>query len=373
VDLAKKRGFRRVFNAPPDIGGRYSALATFGLVPAALIGLDIHQFLDRAWIMSENCAFCVPSEEASGLVLGAALGELALQGRDKITFFTSSSIQSLPVWIEQLIAESTGKNGTGIIPIVNEPVSASIDYGNDRVFVYLQTETDRSQYDETSNILEKMGYPIIRVTLKDPLNVSQEIFYWEIAVAAAGAVLGIHPFNQPNVQMAKDLAREMMEKTQKGTIIDSSVQTVGMDEPQIVQEALKQWMAQVRDNDYIGIQAYIAPTPEITEILQAMRSAFVSQLKVATTSGYGPRFLHSTGQLHKGGPNSGLFLQFIDESPQDIPVPETTFTFGKLIQAQALGDYQALSQLGRRIIRINLKTDVRGNLLSLIKIIKKIQ
>ncbi|MCW4041907.1 MAG: bifunctional transaldolase/phosoglucose isomerase [Candidatus Bathyarchaeota archaeon] len=371
VDLAKKRGFRRVFNAPPDIGGRYSALATFGLVPAALIGLDIHQFLDRAWIMSENCAFCVPSEEASGLVLGAALGELALQGRDKITFFTSSSIQSLPVWIEQLIAESTGKNGTGIIPIVNEPVSASIDYGNDRVFVYLQTETDRSQYDETSNILEKMGYPIIRVTLKDPLNVSQEIFYWEIAVAAAGAVLGIHPFNQPNVQMAKDLAREMMEKTQKGTIIDSSVQTVGMDEPQIVQEALKQWMAQVRDNDYIGIQAYIAPTPEITEILQAMRSAFVSQLKVATTSGYGPRFLHSTGQLHKGGPNSGLFLQFIDESPQDIQVPETTFTFGKLIQAQALGDYQALSQLGRRIIRINLKTDVRGNLLSLIKMIKK--
>lgn len=371
VDLAKKRGFRRVFNAPSDIGGRYSALATFGLVPAALIGLDIHQFLDRALIMSENCAFNVPSEEASGLVLGAALGELALQGRDKITFFTSTSIQSLPVWIEQLIAESTGKNGKGVIPIVNEPVSASTDYGNDRVFVHLQTENDRSQYEETINTLEEMGYPVIRVTLTDPLNVSQEIFYWEIAIAAAGAVLGIHPFNQPNVQMAKDLAREMMEKTQKGTIIDSTVQTVGMDKPQIVQEALKKWMAQVRDNDYIGIQAYIAPTPEITEILQTMRSAFVSQLKVATTSGYGPRFLHSTGQLHKGGPNSGLFIQFIDDLRQDIPVPETTFTFGKLIQAQALGDYQALSQLGRRIIRINLKTDVRGNLLSLIKMIKK--
>ncbi len=370
VDLANERGFRRIFTAPPDIGGRYSALSTFGLVPAALIGLDIHQFLDRAWIMSENCAFCVPSDEASGLILGAALGELALHGRDKITFFTAPSIQSLPVWIEQLIAESTGKDGKGIIPIINEPISASTDYGNDRIFVLLQTEKDRSQYEETINILEEMGHPVIRGTLTDLLNVSQEIFYWEIAVAAAGAVLGIHPFNQPNVQMAKDLARKMMEKAQQGTIIDTAVQTVAMDEPQIVKEALEKWMAQVRDDDYIGIQAYIAPTPEITEILQAIRSEFVTQLKVATTSGYGPRFLHSTGQLHKGGPNSGLFLQFVDEPPHDIPVPETTFTFGKLIQAQALGDYQALTQLGRRVIRINVKTDVRRNLLSFIKLMK---
>jgi transaldolase/glucose-6-phosphate isomerase len=371
VDLAKKRGFRRIFTAPPDIGGRYSALSVFGLVPAALIGLDIHKFLDRAWIMSENCAFCVPSEQASGLILGAGLGELARHGRDKITFFTSSSIQSLPIWIEQLIAESTGKNGRGIIPIVNEPISTSTDYGTDRVFVHLQTEQDRSPYEESINNLEEMGHPVIRITLTDLLNISQEIFYWEIAVAAAGAVLGIHPFNQPNVQMAKDLAREIMEKAQRGTIIDSAAQTISMDEPQIVQEALKQWMAQVRANDYIGIQAYVAPTPEITEILQTIRSVFVSQLRVATTSGYGPRFLHSTGQLHKGGPNSGLFLQFIDEPTQDIPVPETTFSFGKLIQAQALGDYQALSQLGRRVIRINLKTDVRGNLLTFIKMIKK--
>jgi transaldolase/glucose-6-phosphate isomerase len=371
VDLAKKRGFRRIFNAPPDIGGRYSALSTFGLVPAALIGLDIHQFLDRAWIMSENCAFCVASEDASSLILGAALGELALQGRDKVTFFTSSSIQSLPVWIEQLIAESTGKNGLGIIPIINEPISASTNYCDDRVFVHLQTENDRSQYTETINTLETMEHPIIRVTLTDPLNVSQEIFYWEIAVAAAGAVLGIHPFNQPNVQIAKNLAREMMEKAQQGTIIDTAVQTFAMDEPQIVQEALKQWLAQVHDYDYIGIQAYIAPMPEITEILQTLRSEFVTQLRVATTSGYGPRFLHSTGQLHKGGPNSGLFLQFIDEPRHDVPVPETTFTFGKLIQAQALGDYQALTQLGRRVLRINLQTDVRRNLLSFIELMKR--
>jgi transaldolase/glucose-6-phosphate isomerase len=371
VDLAKKRGFRRIFNAPPDIGGRYSALSTFGLVPAALIGLDIHQFLDRAWIMSENCAFCVASEDASSLILGAALGELALQGRDKVTFFTSSSIQSLPVWIEQLIAESTGKNGLGIIPIINEPISASTNYCDDRVFVHLQTENDRSQYTETINTLETMEHPIIRVTLTDPLNVSQEIFYWEIAVAAAGAVLGIHPFNQPNVQIAKNLAREMMEKAQQGTIIDTAVQTFAMDEPQIVQEALKQWLAQVHGYDYIGIQAYIAPMPEITEILQTLRSEFVTQLRVATTSGYGPRFLHSTGQLHKGGPNSGLFLQFIDEPRHDVPVPETTFTFGKLIQAQALGDYQALTQLGRRVLRINLQTDVRRNLLSFIELMKR--
>ena len=373
MELAKQRGFRRIFTAPSDIGGRYSALSAFGLVPAALIGLDIHQFLDRAWIISRNCAFCAPSEKASGLILGAALGELYLQRRDKITFFTSPMIQSLPVWIEQLIAESTGKNGKGIIPIVNEPISTSTDYGTDRVFVYLRTEKDRSQYEEIINTLEEIGHPVIRITLPDPLNVSQEIFYWEIGVATAGAVLGIHPFNQPNVQMAKDLARELMDKVQKGAVIDTEVKTVSIDEPQIVQETLKQLMAQVRDNDYIGIQAYIAPTPEITEILQAIQSKFVTWLKVATTSGYGPRFLHSTGQLHKGGPNSGLFLQFIDEPPHDISVPETSFTFGKLIQAQALGDYQALTQLNRRIIRINLKTDVESNLLSLMRMIKKIE
>lgn len=373
VELAKQRGFRRIFTAPPDIGGRYSALSTFGLVPAALIGLDIHEFLDRAGIMSENCAVCVSSEKASGLILGATLGELYLQGRDKITFFTSPTIQCLPVWIEQLIAESTGKNGKGIIPIVNEPESASTDYDTDRVFVYLRIEKDRSQYEELISTLEEIGHPVIRITLLDHLNISQEIFYWEIGIATAGAVLGIHPFNQPNVQMAKDLARDMMEKVHKDAIIDTEVKTVSMDERQIVQEALKQWIAQVRGNDYIGIQAYIAPTPGITEILQAIRSEFVTRLRVATTLGYGPRFLHSTGQLHKGGPNSGLFLQFIDEPPQDISVPETSFTFGKLIQAQALGDYQALTQLGRRIIRINLKTNVERNLLVLMKMIKKIR
>jgi transaldolase/glucose-6-phosphate isomerase len=280
-------------------------------------------------------------------------------------------IQSLPIWIEQLIAESTGKNGKGIIPIVNEPISSSTDYGTDRVFIYLRTEKDQNQYEEIINTLAEIGHPVIRITLPDSLNVSQEIFYWEIGVATAGAVLGIHPFNQPNVQMAKDLARELMDKVQKGAEIDTEVKTVSMDEPQIVQETLKQWMAQVGDNEYIGIQAYIAPTPEITEILQAIRSKFVTWLKVATTSGYGPRFLHSTGQLHKGGPNSGLFLQFIDEPPQDLSVPETSFTFGKLIQAQALGDYQALTQLSRRIIRINLKTDVENNLMSLMRMIKK--
>jgi transaldolase/glucose-6-phosphate isomerase len=371
VNLAKKRGFRRIFNAPPDIGGRYSALSTFGLVPAALIGLDIHRFLDRAWIMSENCAFCVAHEEASGIVLGAALGELALRGRDKVTFFTSSSIQSLPVWIEQLIAESTGKNGKGIIPVIGEPMSASRNYGNDRVFVYLQTEKDRNQDENDIKTLETIGHPIIRVTLTDSLNVSQEIFYWEIAVAAAGAVLGIHPFNQPNVQMAKDLAREMMEKAQQGSTLDTAVKTVTMDEPQNVREALQHGLAQVQKNDYISIQAYIAPTPEISEILQTLRSRLVAQLKVATTFGYGPRFLHSTGQLHKGGPNSGLFLQFIDEPLHDVHVPETTFTFGKLIQAQALGDYQALTQLGRRVIRINLKSGVRSNLISFVKLMNQ--
>jgi transaldolase/glucose-6-phosphate isomerase len=270
-----------------------------------------------------------------------------------------------------LIAESTGKNGKGIIPIINEPVSASINYGNDRVFVYLQTEKDRNQYEDAIKTLKAFGHPIICITLTEPLYVSQEILHWEIAVAAAGAILGIHPFNQPNVQMAKDLAREMMKKAETGSIIENTVKTVAMSEPQNVLEEVTHWLAQVQKNDYIGIQAYIFPTPEISEILQKLRSELVTQLKVATTSGYGPRFLHSTGQLHKGGPNSGLFLQLIDEPTNDVQVPETTFTFGKLIRAQALGDYQALTQLDRRVIRINLKSDVRSNLMALVKLISQ--
>jgi transaldolase/glucose-6-phosphate isomerase len=369
--LAQKRGFRKIFLAPPDVGGRYSALTVFGLLPAALIGMDVHEFLDRAWIMSENCAFCVSSHHASGLILAAALGELAKMGRDKVTFLTSPSIRRFPVWLEQLIAESLGKDGKGIVPIVNEPMTSPKNYGADRFFIYFSTETnDKAELKELVETLEAAGHPVIRINLIDKINISQEIFCWEMGVAAAGAILEIHPFNQPNVQMAKDLAKKMMDKAEKGILSEEDVETVSAEDPEALAKALKSWLSQAKEGDYVAIQAYLAPTPDTTEALQKIRLELLNRLRLATTLGYGPRFLHSTGQLHKGGPNNGLFLQLIDEPIEDLEVPETNYTFGTLIQAQALGDYQALKRLGRRVLRINLKRDVAGNLSRLAKLLR---
>lgn len=358
--LAYQSGFRHIFPATPDVGGRYSALTVFGLLPAALIGLDVHKFLDRSLIMSENCAFCVSSREATGLVLAAALGELATLGRDKITFLTSPSIRYFPVWLEQLIAESTGKEGKGIIPIVDEPIASPDVYGDDRVFVYFFCETDKDEpLRELADRLEAKGHPTVRINMTEKMNISQEIFYWEVAVAAAGAVLGIHPFNQPNVQMAKDLAKKMMDQ---GAFSQKGVETVSGGDRKTLVTALKSWLSQARAGDYIAIQAYLPPTPDTTSILQRVRRELLTRFRLATTLGYGPRFLHSTGQLHKGGQNTGLFLQLIDEPSEDLRVPETNYTFNTLIQAQALGDYLALKQLGRRVLRINLQRDVATGL-----------
>jgi transaldolase/glucose-6-phosphate isomerase len=225
--------------------------------------------------------------------------------------------------------------------------------------------------EEQARGLEAAGHPIVRINLKDKLNVSQEIFGWEMAVAAAGAVLGIHPFNQPNVQLAKDLARKMMEKAEKGVLDAEDVEEVTLVDPEVLTKALKSWMGKTREGDYIAIQAYLSPTPETTKTLQKIRRELLNRLRIATTIGYGPRFLHSTGQLHKGGPNTGLFLQLVDETAEDLAVPETNYTFGTLIKAQALGDYRALKQLGRRILRINLEKDVAGGLVRLLNLTRK--
>jgi transaldolase/glucose-6-phosphate isomerase len=214
--MAKKRNFRKIFHAPPDVGGRYSALTVFGLLPAALIGVDVHRLLDEAWNMSKNCAFCVPADKASCSRLGAALGELAGEGRDKITFMTSPSINSFPVWLEQLIAESTGKDGKGIIPIVDEPLTNLSNYDEDRFFVFILNRSDGFEPRELMSKLQASGHPLILVDLSEKVNISQEIFCWEMAVASAGTVLDINPFNQPDVQGAKDLAKEFMEKAKNG-------------------------------------------------------------------------------------------------------------------------------------------------------------
>jgi len=372
IKLAEERGFRRAFQATPDVGGRYSALTAFGLLPASLIGMDVHQFIDRAWTMSESCAFCVSSNEATGLIIGSALGELTNIRKDKVTFLTSSSIGSFSDWVEQLIAESTGKDGKGIIPIVNEPITSPDNYGEDRFFVhFFSKEDNEADLDGLVEALERKGHPIISINLTDKLNLSQEIFSWELAIAATGSIIGIHPFNQPNVQMAKDLAKKMMEKTEKGIKDNEGVETISIEDKETLSKAIKEWINQAKKGDYIAIQAYLPRTVKTNKALQKIRNEFLNRYKLATTLGYGPRFLHSTGQLHKGGPNTGLFIQLIDELEEDLAVPETSYTFGTLIKAQALGDYKALRQLNRRILRINLKRDIIDGLSSLNELIKE--
>src|SRR5579884_1955445 len=352
--MAEQRGFRQVFPAPPEVGGRYSALTAFGLVPAALIGVDVARVLEQAMTMSESAAFCVDEKASPPLQLGAALGELALGGRDKVTFFASPSFSAFPVWVEQLIAESTGKIGKGILPVADEPPAAPNVYGSDRVFVYLQVDGDSdSATEQAVGKLQGAGHPVVRIQAKDTSDIGQEFFRWELAVAAAGSVLGINPFDQPDVQLAKELAKKVMSgpQAQAGS---ADTETASVEKAREFCGTLTTLLNQVAPGNYIALQAYLQPTAETEKMLQEIRLRLRDHKKVATTLGFGPRFLHSTGQLHKGGPNTGVFLQFVDEPKNDVAVPETNYTFGQLIRAQALGDYQALRQRGRRVLRINL-------------------
>ncbi len=357
-DLARERGFRAVFSAPPDVGGRYSALTFFGMVPAALIGMDAHRFLDRAWTLSEGCAFCVPASANSSLILGAALGELARAGQDKVTFLVPPALRGFPAWLEQLIAESTGKDDTGILPVADEPPGDPDEYGSDRVFVAFLLDGDDAGEPGEGFLdgLAAQGHPVIRVSLEDRYDLAREIFRWEMGVAAAGAVLDIHPFNQPDVELAKRLAREAMAERDGGSG-GGAPESFAADGSEETSRALQELLGEAREGDYVAIQAYIAPTSEAESRLQTIRKALRDRLRLATTHGFGPRYLHSTGQLHKGGPNTGLFVQLVDQPSEDLPVPETDYTFADLIQAQARGDYQALRQRGRRVIRLDLGRD----------------
>ncbi len=362
--LAGERGFLRTFEAPPDVGGRYSALTVFGLVPAALIGVDVHRLLDRARHMAETSGPHVPCSESPALALGAALGELALAGRDKVTFFASPSLEALPSWIEQLIAESTGKNGKGIVPVVDESPAAPGEYGKDRVFVGLQLSADRALELETLlDALEAAGQPVVRLRLDEAADVGREFFRWEVAVAAVGAVLGINPFDQPDVQLAKELAQQAMhDQGGSGRRGLKGSPEVRLERPQELVQAVRPWLAEVRPNDYVALHVYLASTQASSAALREIRRTLGESLHVATTAGYGPRFLHSTGQLHKGGPNSGVFLQIVDDPGHDLPVPETSYTFGTLIRAQAAGDLEALRQRGRRILSVSVGRDAANGL-----------
>jgi len=338
--LASERRFRRAFLNPPDIGGRYSALSFFGLVPAALIGVDVETLLHRAHRMAEACAACVPPLESPGAWLGAILGESALAGRDKATFVLSPGIASFGLWVEQLIAESTGKEGKGILPVADEPLGPLDVYRGDRVFVsmVLAGEADGG-VDARLAALEDAGHPVVHLRLDDRYDLGQEFFRWEFATAVAGAVLRINPFDQPNVAESKANTKAVLAKGSAPSPPASAVE-------------LERFLAGIEPGDYLAIMAYLPPTPENDRRLAAIRLRLRDRLKVATTLGYGPRFLHSTGQLHKGGRPVGHFLQITDRMKEDLPVPGESFTFGQLEAAQAEGDLMALRARGLPAIRI---------------------
>ena len=360
--LAHDAGFRAVFLAVPTVGGRYSALTMFGLVPAAVIGLDVGALLDRAWTMAVACAPTVPVEENPGLSLGAAVGTLATRGKDKLTFYAGGSLAPFPVWTEQLVAESTGKIGKGIVPVVDEPRVAMEHYAGDRLFVEIQEagQIDGALATHIAH-LESAGFPVVRIRLPDRLAIGEEFFRWEVAVAMAGAVVGIDPYDQPDVELAKDLARQAMAKP-TAAAATSTVTTVPAADAVALGAAVRAWVASAHPGDYVGIQAYVAPTDAASTALGALRLQLLERLGLATTLGFGPRFLHSTGQLHKGGPNTGLFLQLVDTPREDLAVPGAEFTFGELIRAQSLGDYRALLQKQRRVLRVDLGSDVVGGI-----------
>jgi len=343
--LAEEAGFRRVFLNPADIGGRYSILSYFGLVPAALIGIDIAMLLGQADSIRKKCNVPTPASENPGAWLGAVIGTLALRGRDKLTLVTSPAISSFGLWVEQLIAESIGKEGKGIIPIVGEPLVDAAHYGDDRLFICLRLEDDDNYtIDAALDSIKSSGQPVVTIDLRDRFDLGAEFFRWEFAAAVAGAILSINPFDQPNVQAAKDATERLLRKYIASGLLPEVEAT----------DSIAGLLAEVENGKYFAIMAYVRQTPEVDMVFSELRQKIIERYGIATTLGYGPRYLHSTGQLHKGGPNKGLFLQVTAGPDRDVPIPGKPYTFGVVANAQALGDLQALQQLRRRVARIHL-------------------
>ena len=335
--LAGEKGFRHVFQNPPDLGGRYSALSLFGLVPAALIGADLEDLLFSAEEMGDGCK-AVPAFENPGAWLGAVIGEAAVAGRDKLTFVLPASVASFGDWVEQLVAESTGKEGKGIVPVAGEDLGPPGAYGDDRLFVSLGDYPGLAP-------LHAAGHPVVTLEFGGPKTLGAEILRFEFATAVACHILGINAFDQPNVEQAKQATRKILDGLKGGATLEEPDRGDALG----LLEGVAPW-------EYIAIQAYIDRTPEIEAALQHDRLSLRDGHRVATTVGFGPRFLHSTGQLHKGGPNSGVFFQVTDtEREIDLPIPGKPFTFGTLIDAQALGDLQALRARGRRVARVSFE------------------
>jgi len=388
--VAEGDRFLHIFFGRPSIGGRYSALSNFGMVPAGVMGLDTKKFLDRAAEMVRACQAGANVEENPGVVLGIILGTAAKAGRDKVTIITSPGISDLGAWLEQLSAESTGKIGEGIIPVAGEHLGVPDVYGNDRVFAYvrLENEADADQEAKVS-ALEKAGQPVVRITMPDSYDLGAEFFRWEIATAVAGSIIGINAFNQPDVEASKVATRALTseyEKTgslpaEKPILEDSGIKLF-TDEKNAAELAkaagdksvagyLKAHLSRIHAGDYFAVLGYIQMNAEHEKALQTLRHAVRDKKRVATCLGFGPRFLHSTGQAYKGGPNSGVFLQITCDDAVELPVPGQKYTFGIVKAAQARGDFQVLAERGRRALRVHLGKDLKSGLAALQAAVQK--
>ena len=346
--LAKDHDFRWIFQNPPDIGGRYSALSYFGLVPGALIGVNIEELLQRAMEMAAASADTVPAETNPGVWLGAVMGELAVRGRNKLTLIASPKVATFGFWVEQLIAESTGKQGKGIVPIEGEPLGRPPVYGKDRFFVYIRMDSDAPS--RAVAALEKAGQPVVTLTLRDKLDLGGEFLRWEIATAVAGSILGIDPFDQPNVQESKDNTKRVLAQYKRKGKLPPAESTPAAR----ARSGVKGLIARAKPGAYFAIMAYTTRTATSEAAISAIRTAVRDSTDIATTAGYGPRFLHSTGQLHKGGPKTGLFLQIVQQDSSDVPIPGQPFSFSILKQAQSLGDLRSLSSRKLPVVRVTL-------------------
>lgn len=382
--LAESNGFRKVFLGRPEIGGRFSALSPFGMVPAALMGIDLEAFLKQAEEMVNLCHN--RPQENPGLVLGVILGLLAKEGKDKVTLITAPQIWDFGAWLEQLIAESTGKEGVGIVPVDQEEITDPHFYGSDRVFVQVRLKSEsQALQDEKVAALIKQGHPVVVIDLPNVMALGAEFFRWEIATAVAGAVLGIHPFNQPNVQESKDFTAQLTTAYEKDGALpteapkleDQGISVFADEEnaPTVVagdfDATLKKHFARIKKGDYVAICAYLDMREEFVKDLTRLRHLIRDRFRVATTLGFGPRFLHSTGQLHKGGANNVVVLQLTATDLQEIKIPGRKFTFGILKDAQALGDASALSMRNRRVLRIHFQNDIHRGIQRLIAVAEK--
>ena len=380
--IAKQDHFKAIFYGVPSIGGRYSALSNFGMVPSGLMGIDIKEFLHLAETMRQSCLPNVLVKDNPGVVLGIILGVCAKHSKDKVTLIVSPGIHSLGAWLEQLLAESTGKNDKGLIPVDQEPIGELSVYGDDRVFVYIRLDSEPDQMqDRAMHAFEQAGFVVVKLNLQDKMHLGAELFRWEIATAVAGSIIGINPFNQPDVEESKILTKQLTDQyEQTGQLVQPnpffsddgiSLFTDKNNEDNIAKHLkgkpsiagyLQAHFSRLKKNDYVDISAFIEMSDEHTALLQESRVLIRNNKKVATCLGFGPRFLHSTGQAYKGGPNTGVFLQITADHNEDIKIPDHRYTFGVVITAQAQGDFTVLAKRSRRVLRIHLGNDVQNGL-----------